>query len=87
VPIEPYILPEYFELERERIFRRTWLNVGRVEELPNPGDYLVKDLPVCNTSIVVVRGKDSRIRAFHNVCSHRCNKLVWDGGGSYMNVS
>ena len=82
VPIEPYISPEYFELERERIFRRMWLNVGREEEIPKPGDYLVKDLPICNTSIVVVRGKDGRIRAFHNVCSHRSNKLAWDQGGS-----
>jgi phenylpropionate dioxygenase-like ring-hydroxylating dioxygenase large terminal subunit len=54
-PIEPYVSPKYFELERERIFRRVWLNVGRGEELSNPGDYLVQDLPVCNTSIVVVR--------------------------------
>jgi phenylpropionate dioxygenase-like ring-hydroxylating dioxygenase large terminal subunit len=82
VPIEPYISQEYFELERERIFRKVWLNVGREEEIPKPGDYLVKDLPVCRTSILVVRGKDGRVRAFHNVCSHRSNKLVWDKGGS-----
>jgi len=81
-PIEPYISQEYFELERERIFRKVWLNVGREEEIPKPGDYLVKDLPVCNTSILVVRGKDGRVRAFHNVCSHRSNKVVWDQQGS-----
>ena len=82
VPIGPYISPAYFALERERIFRRMWLNVGREEEVPNPGDYLVKDLPVCQTSITVVRGKDGRVRAFHNVCFHRGNKLAWDQGGS-----
>jgi hypothetical protein len=49
VPIEPYISQEYFELERERIFRKVWLNVGREEEIPKPGDYLVKDLPVGTT--------------------------------------
>jgi phenylpropionate dioxygenase-like ring-hydroxylating dioxygenase large terminal subunit len=82
VPIEPYISQEYFNLERERIFRKVWLNVGREEEIPQPGDYLVKDLPVCGASILLVRGKDGRLRAFHNVCSHRSNKLVWDRGGS-----
>jgi phenylpropionate dioxygenase-like ring-hydroxylating dioxygenase large terminal subunit len=82
VPIEPYISPEYFALERERIFRKAWLNVGREEEIPKPGDYLVKDLPACGTSILIVRGKDGRIRAFHNVCSHRSNKLMWNRGGS-----
>ncbi|HXG18858.1 MAG TPA: SRPBCC family protein [Methylomirabilota bacterium] len=87
VPIEPYISQAYFELERERIFRKVWLNIGRVEELPKPGDYLVKDLPVCKTSLLVVRGKDDRIRAFHNVCSHRSNKLVWNQRGSCQNFA
>ena len=80
--IEPYISPEYFELERERVFRRVWLNVGRVEEIPQPGDYFVQDLAVANTSILVVRGQDGVVRAFHNVCRHRGNKVVWDGQGS-----
>ena len=46
VPIEPCISPQYFELERERIFRRVWLNVGRVEEIPTAGDYFVQYLTV-----------------------------------------
>jgi len=77
-PIEPYVSQAYFEREREHIFRRAWLNVGREEEIPKVSDYVVKDLPVGNTSILVVRGKDGRIRAFHNVCAHRGNKLVWE---------
>ena len=35
VPTEPCISPEYFELERERVFKKVWLYVGRVEEIPN----------------------------------------------------
>ncbi len=82
VPTEPYISEEYFALERERLFPHVWLNVGREEEIAKPGDYLVKDLAVCNASILVTRGKDGKVRAFHNVCSHRSNKLVWNGRGS-----
>jgi|SRR5581483_3199997 len=82
IPIEPYVSREYFEKERERIFRKTWLNIGRVEQVPQPGDYFVKDLAVCNTSILVVRGRDGTIRAFHNMCSHRGNQLVWDTKGT-----
>ena len=74
--------PEQFEREREHIFRKVWLTVGRVEQIPNPGDYFVQDIAVCKTSIIVVRGKDQRIRAFHNICSHRGNKLVWNARGS-----
>lgn len=85
IPIEPYISRAYFEEERERIFRRVWLNIGRIEQIPQPGDHFVTDLDVCKTSILVVRGKDGKgenIRAFHNMCSHRGNKLVWDSRGS-----
>ena len=69
VPIEPYISQEYFELERERIFRKVWLNVGREELLSKSGDYFVKDLPMAKTSLLVVRGKDGRIVLF-TTCAH-----------------
>ena len=82
VPIEPCVSSAYFEQEREQLFRRVWLNVGRVEDLPKAGDYFVKDLAVCHTSILVVRGKDDQIRAFHNMCSHRGNKLAWATQGA-----
>ena len=71
------ISPEFYELEREAIFRRTWLNVGRVEQLPKVGSYFTKELDAARTSIVVVRGTDGEVRAFHNICRHRGNKLVW----------
>lgn len=81
IPVEPNISAEYFERERERIFKRAWLNVGRVEELPEAGDYFVKDLAILKTSLLVVRGRDGVIRAFHNVCRHRGNKLAQSCGG------
>ncbi len=81
IPIEPYISRAYFEKERELIFRKVWLNVGRVEQIPNPGDYFVRDLVTCKTSILIVRGADGVIRAFHNMCAHRGNKLVADASG------
>ena len=41
---EDSISPEVYELEREAIFRRSWLNVGRVEQLPRKGSYFTKEL-------------------------------------------
>lgn len=70
VPTEPCISSEYFELERERVFKKVWLYVGRIEEIANVGDYLMKDLPAANTSVTVVRWKEGAVRAFHNICSH-----------------
>jgi phenylpropionate dioxygenase-like ring-hydroxylating dioxygenase large terminal subunit len=81
VSAEPCVSPEFFELERERIFRRHWLNVGRVDDVPAPGDYFVRDLVVCRVSVLIMRGTDGEVRAFHNVCSHRGNKLVWQAKG------
>ena len=39
LPPAAYTSPELHALERERIFRRSWLCVGRDEYVPNPGDY------------------------------------------------
>lgn len=81
IPTEPYRSAAYFELEREHIFRRVWLMVGREDEAQQPGDYVVKEVEVCNASVLIVRGADNTLRAFHNICSHRGNKLAWDERG------
>ena len=70
--------PAYYEAERRAIFRHTWLNVGRVEQVPKTGRYFTKELAVADTSLIIVRGRDGQIRAFHNLCRHRGNKLVWN---------
>ena len=83
VSVEPYISTEYFEREREHIFLKTWMLFCHETEIPNSGDYVVKDIPFMKASIIVMRGKDNKVRAFHNICRHRGNKLVLkDGHGS-----
>lgn len=81
LPVEPNVSTEYFERERQRIFQRSWLNVGRVEDIAQPGDYFVKQLEILKTSIIIVRGKDGVIRGLHNVCKHRGNRLADDYHG------
>ena len=76
VSYEDSISPEFYALEREAVFQRAWLQVGRLEQLPRTGSFFTKDIPVANTSIIVVRDGDD-VRAFHNVCRHRGNRLVW----------
>lgn len=77
---------EHFDLEKEKIFKKVWWQVARVEELPKKGSYKVRRLDFADTSVVLIRGKDDKIRAFHNACSHRGNKPVketsdWDTYG------
>ena len=82
IPIERVTSPEYFELEREKVFKRSWLHVGRVEQIPNAGDYFVQEIKIAKTSLILVRGKDGKIRAFHNVCQHRGTRLCENAGSS-----
>ncbi len=81
VPVEPYISEDYFEKEREAIFKKNWLNVCRLDDIPNPGDYVVKEIAVLRTSLLIVHGQDGAIRVFHNVCQHRGNHLMSDSKG------
>lgn len=79
--VGPYVEPSYFEKEKEHLFKKVWLHVGRIEEIPGKGDYFVKDLAACDASVIVVRTGGGQIKAFHNVCSHRLNKIVYEPKG------
>jgi phenylpropionate dioxygenase-like ring-hydroxylating dioxygenase large terminal subunit len=80
ISTEPYISPEWYEKEKDKIFRKVWLCVGRVNELPRSGDYKVKRIEAAGTSAIIIRGKDGEIRAFHNMCAHRGNTVVTEHG-------
>jgi Rieske 2Fe-2S family protein len=73
LPTPWYRSPDIFQIEKERIFCREWLTVCREEELPGPGDSRVLD--VLGESILLVRNREGRIRAFYNVCRHRGARL------------
>jgi Rieske 2Fe-2S family protein len=78
VSYEDSVSPEFYELEREAIFKRAWLNVGRVEQLPRNGSFFTRDITIAKASVIIVRDTEGRVRAFHNVCRHRGNKILWD---------
>ncbi|GGR51413.1 Rieske 2Fe-2S family protein [Nocardioides luteus] len=79
-----YTDPEVFASEIELLWRRRWLFVGTVAEVPEPGDYLTFD--VAGSSVLVIRDDDEQVRAFHNVCRHRGSRLVTAGQGSVGNL-
>jgi Rieske 2Fe-2S family protein len=73
-----YSSPEILEREKDVIFMRDWLCVGRIEEIENPGDYMA--FRILNEPVVVVRSKTGAINAFSNICQHRGVELVTDRG-------
>jgi phenylpropionate dioxygenase-like ring-hydroxylating dioxygenase large terminal subunit len=81
IPTKPYYDAGWFELEREAVFRRSWMYIGHVCELPDSGSFIRRELEVLSASLLIVRGKDGMIRAFHNVCTHRGTQLVDEAQG------
>jgi len=84
LPAWVYSSPEFYELERERIFKRSWLMVGHTSQVPNPGDYMTLD--AIGERALVIRGKDRVLRAFHNVCRHRASRVVVGEAGGCANA-
>jgi choline monooxygenase len=65
----PWYLDERIEqLERERVFGRNWIAVGRVDQVATPGQFFTVEL--AGEPLVIVRGADGELRAFYNVCRH-----------------
>lgn len=78
MPTWCYTSDEFYQEEVRQIFRRTWNFVGRVEEIPNAGDYLTIDL--FGDSVIVTRDRSGTVRAFANTCRHRGTRLVSGSG-------
>ncbi len=73
LPGASYCDPGVLEREWERVFQRSWLCAGREERAAAPGEYFT--LTVGQESVLVVRDREGRLRAFYNVCRHRGARL------------
>ncbi|MDX1580053.1 MAG: aromatic ring-hydroxylating dioxygenase subunit alpha [Alphaproteobacteria bacterium] len=80
-PIPPgrYTSQEFFDLEMKHLWGKVWLYAGHQTQVPEPGSYLLLDIPWA--PVFIIRGKDGKIRAFYNVCSHRGAPLVRETSG------
>ena len=73
-PVEAYISEEYARAEQDKLWRKVWLQAGRVEDLPNVGDYITYDIH--DDSVLILRTREGELKAYHNVCTHRGRKLI-----------
>jgi phenylpropionate dioxygenase-like ring-hydroxylating dioxygenase large terminal subunit len=74
IPVEAYVSADYARAERDHLWRKVWQQVGRVEEIPEVGDFITYD--ILDDPIIVVRSGPEEFRAFYNVCSHRGRRLI-----------
>ena len=82
VPASRYFDPAFAELERDHLWSKTWLFAGLATDLPAAGSYLLFEK--LDRSVILSRGKDGEIRAFHNVCRHRASALLLEPKGKAM---
>lgn len=73
LPSRYYTDPELFRLEMEAVHYQMWLHAGRLEQIPSPGDYFVRDF--AGASVLILRDERGEVAAFHNVCRHRGTRL------------
>jgi choline monooxygenase len=84
-----YTDPAILDVEKARIFRRTWQLVGTLDHacgevngvkrtIADPESFFTAE--VASEPIVVVRDKDGTLRAFSNVCRHRAGPIASGSG-------
>ncbi|WP_289036064.1 aromatic ring-hydroxylating dioxygenase subunit alpha [uncultured Roseibium sp.] len=64
-----YSDPDIYQMDLETFFYKEWLFAIATCELPKAGSYVTHR--VGDYGIILVRGTDGEIRAFHNTCRHR----------------
>lgn len=79
IPAGRYVDPEFLALEHEGLWKRSWLYGAHVDQLTEPGSWLLTR----NTGspILIVRDLGGTIRAFYNTCQHRGGPLVKEDKG------
>jgi phenylpropionate dioxygenase-like ring-hydroxylating dioxygenase large terminal subunit len=79
LPRECYVDPEFYEFEQEAIFMRSWLCLGRVDQIKSPGDYV--RINMGDEPLMMVRDQNMDIRVFSPICAHR-GHLLCEGSGN-----
>ena len=74
IPAAWYTDRRVADLELQNVFARNWQAVGRLSQLEKQGQYVTAT--VANEPIVVVRGRDGKLRAFYNVCRHHAMTVM-----------
>src|SRR2546423_105893 len=82
VPKERYFDPDFYAMEAELLWPRVWQMACRLEEIPQPRDFV--EYEFLDQSVVVVRTDDLGVTAFQNTCRHRGVRVV-EGRGTCEN--
>lgn len=79
VPGARYHDAGFHELEMQHIWKQSWLFAGHISQFPEHGSFTTFEK--VGLSLILVRGADGAVRAFHNSCRHRGSPLVLEASG------
>ncbi|MBO6557414.1 MAG: aromatic ring-hydroxylating dioxygenase subunit alpha [Pseudomonadales bacterium] len=79
IPAGRYIDQRFFELEKEHLWRKSWLFAAHIDEIPDPGCYMLWEN--AGQPIIIVHGDDDQVYAYYNTCRHRGAPVVTDSKG------
>jgi choline monooxygenase len=82
LPARWYIDPAFLELEKEKIFWRTWQPVGFFNQVARPGDFFACDL--VGEPLVITRDAVGALHALSNVCRLRGSTIAANNGNCSM---
>ena len=75
-----YTSEEIFDLEMERLWRKTWIYVGHDSQVPKAGDFYTTQIG--RRPLVMIRGSDGAVRVLFNRCAHKGAQVVNSVSGS-----
>lgn len=80
LPQELYVGQAAFDFDTRVVLPTVWLYACTVAHVKRPGDWFLFEL--AHNSVIIVRGRDGSVRAFHNSCRHRGARVCDDQRGS-----
>ena len=84
LPQPLYNDPHMFRIDMEEVFQKEWLFVGMTSEIPNRGDYFTVEIG--QNPVLIVRGAEGEVNAFHNSCRHRGSRICDEHRGKVANL-
>lgn len=72
------------DIERDAVFRTSWVGLGRWDQWKEPGDYSA--LEIAGIPVIIVRDKTQTLRAYSNSCRHR-GSMMLEGSGNAQSIS
>ena len=80
LPQQLYVGQDAFEFDTQVLLKSVWLYACTVAHVKQPGDFYLFEL--AQNSVIIVRGRDGQVRAFHNSCRHRGARICQTARGS-----